>query len=84
MWFIGVEVEQETRRVHPLLKKILDPPLQSLAVVDLKVAIVSHGYGLRSGFSRSEFRFVRTDNALVILLPTVTIGFNWFCLLCHV
>ena len=24
MWFIGVEVE---RRVHPLLKKILDPPL---------------------------------------------------------
>ena len=24
MWFIGVEVEQE--RVHPLLKKILDPP----------------------------------------------------------
>ena len=38
-WFIGVEVEQETsapppkknpgskRRVHPLLKKILDPPL---------------------------------------------------------
>ena len=22
---------------------------------------VSHGYGLRSGFSRSEFRFVRTD-----------------------
>ena len=27
MWFIGVEVEQET--VHPLLKKILDPPLIS-------------------------------------------------------
>ena len=25
MWFIGVEVEQET--VHPLLKKILDAPL---------------------------------------------------------
>ena len=25
MWFIGVEVEQETR--HPVLKKILDPPL---------------------------------------------------------
>ena len=24
IWFIGVEVE---RRVHPLLKKILDPPL---------------------------------------------------------
>ena len=22
---------------------------------------VAHGYGLRSGFSRSEFRFVRTD-----------------------
>ena len=26
MWFIGVEVEQEI--VHPLLKKILDPPLK--------------------------------------------------------
>ena len=25
MWFIGVEVGK--RRVHPLLKKILDPPL---------------------------------------------------------
>ena len=25
MWFIGVEVEQETNA--PLLKKILDPPL---------------------------------------------------------
>ena len=25
MWFIGVEVEQETSA--PLLKKILDPPL---------------------------------------------------------
>ena len=25
MWFIGVEVDK--RRVHPLLKKILDPPL---------------------------------------------------------
>ena len=28
MWFIGVEVEK--RRVHPLLKKILDPPLQAM------------------------------------------------------
>ena len=28
MWFIGVEVKQESR-VHPLLKKILDPPLSS-------------------------------------------------------
>ena len=28
MWFIGVEVGK--RRVHPLLKKILDPPLSSL------------------------------------------------------
>ena len=27
MWFIGVEVEK--RRVHPLLKKILDPPLNN-------------------------------------------------------
>ena len=27
MWFIGVEVELIQRRVHPLLKKILDPPL---------------------------------------------------------
>ena len=26
MWFIGVEVEQETSA--PLLKKILDPPLE--------------------------------------------------------
>ena len=26
MWFIAVEVDK--RRVHPLLKKILDPPLQ--------------------------------------------------------
>ena len=25
MWFIGVEVDK--RRVHPLLRKILDPPL---------------------------------------------------------
>ena len=25
MWFISVEVDK--RRVHPLLKKILDPPL---------------------------------------------------------
>ena len=25
IWFIGVEVDK--RRVHPLLKKILDPPL---------------------------------------------------------
>ena len=28
MWFIGVEVEQETSA--PLLKKILDPPLITL------------------------------------------------------
>ena len=28
MWFIGVEVDK--RRVHPLLKKILDPPLYNL------------------------------------------------------
>ena len=28
MWFIGVEVELIQRRVHPLLKKILDPPLR--------------------------------------------------------
>ena len=28
MWFIGVEVEQETSA--PLLKKILDPPLAPL------------------------------------------------------
>ena len=27
MWFIGVEVEQETST--PLLKKILDPPLRT-------------------------------------------------------
>ena len=27
MWFLGVEVELIQRRVHPLLKKILDPPL---------------------------------------------------------
>ena len=26
MWFIGVEVDK--RRLHPLLKKILDPPLR--------------------------------------------------------
>ena len=30
MWFIGVEVEQET--IAPLLKKILDPPLGSVYV----------------------------------------------------
>ena len=28
MWFIGVEVELIQRRVHSLLKKILDPPLR--------------------------------------------------------
>ena len=28
MWFIGVEVEQETSAPGPLLKKILDPPLR--------------------------------------------------------
>ena len=28
MWFIGVEIEK--RRVHPLLKKILDSPLLCL------------------------------------------------------
>ena len=27
MWFIGVEVEQETSSPPPLLKQILDPPL---------------------------------------------------------
>ena len=27
MWFIGVEVEQETSALPPPLKKILDPPL---------------------------------------------------------
>ena len=32
MWFIGVEVEQE--RVHPLLKKILDPPLAIVPASD--------------------------------------------------
>ena len=41
---------------------------------------VAHGYGLRSGFSRSEFRFVRTDR-LSNFVTTVTIGFNCFCLL---
>ena len=30
MWFIGVEVEQETSA--PLLKKILDPPLYSVNI----------------------------------------------------
>ena len=30
MWFIGVEVEQETSA--PLLKKILDPPLREVVV----------------------------------------------------
>ena len=30
MWFIGVEVELIQRRVHPLLKKILDPPLKGM------------------------------------------------------
>ena len=29
MWFIGVEVEQET--IAPPLKKILDPPLKCIA-----------------------------------------------------
>ena len=32
MWFIGVEVEQETSA--PLLKKILDPPLNHLSTVN--------------------------------------------------
>ena len=34
MWFIGVEVEQETSA--PLPKKILDPPLHALVFVRLK------------------------------------------------
>ena len=31
VWFIGVEVEQETS--EPLLKKILDPPLDNVIMV---------------------------------------------------
>ena len=34
IWFIGVEVEQETSA--PLPKKILDPPLHALVFVRLK------------------------------------------------
>ena len=33
MWFIGVEVELIQRRVHLVLKKILDPPLQIVFVL---------------------------------------------------
>ena len=29
-WFIGVEVKSK-RRVHPLLKEILDPPLETIS-----------------------------------------------------
>ena len=32
MWFIGVEVEQETSALPP--KKILDPPLHELGLKD--------------------------------------------------
>ena len=41
---------------------------------------VAHGYGLRSGFSVLNSA-LSERTALVILLPTVTIGFNCFCLL---
>ena len=44
---------------------------------------VSHGYGLRSGFPVLNSA-LSERTALVILLPTVTIGFNCFCHLCHV
>ena len=39
MWFIGAEVDQETR-VHPLLKKILDPPLNLLCKGQRTVAYI--------------------------------------------
>ena len=35
MWFIGVEVDK--RRVHPLLKKILDPPLSQAMIHHLAI-----------------------------------------------
>ena len=37
MWFIGVEVEQETSAPPP--KKILDPPLRTLLEVESKLRI---------------------------------------------
>ena len=36
MWFIGVEVEQETSTPPP--KKILDPPLQGTLAMVLRVS----------------------------------------------
>ena len=39
MWFIGVEVDK--RRVHPLLKKILDPPLMFATQVFFKQTMIS-------------------------------------------
>ena len=44
---------------------------------------VAHWCGLRSGFPVLNSA-LSERTALVILLPTVTIGFNCFCLLCHV
>ena len=36
MWFIGAEVEQETRAPPPL-KKILDPPLDKMAYILVRI-----------------------------------------------
>ena len=41
MWFIGVEVEQETSAPPP--KKILDPPLIARQIFGTLLTILRHG-----------------------------------------
>ena len=47
MWFIGVEVEQETSA--PLPNKILDPPLTHHLLKRLNRLTKNHNYLVRSG-----------------------------------
>ena len=54
MWFIGVEVEQETNAPPP--KKILDPPLSGS--INFKAYVKTKGFGL-SSIDSTVFKMIK-------------------------
>ena len=54
MWFIGVEVEQETNAPPP--KKILDPPLSGS--INFKAYVKTNGFGL-SSIDSTVFKMIK-------------------------
>ena len=72
MWFIGFEVEQETSA--PLLKKILDPPLQALQLtIDLTQMNKSFHWGALIE------RFHAYDiTAAILVFQNISVGVELF------